>query len=110
MKIKEKKQVDALDSLKLKETKPVEYSNYFLKGSAEIRKNNPRINFNNLTYNFKGSENAPISFVEFKGPNHIFKDMHNGDIALEDVEKEQKELILDLSCIKQGNPKTKSPE
>ena len=77
---------------------------------AEIRKNNPRINFNNLTYNFKGSENAPISLVEFKGPNYIFKDMHNGDIALEDVEKEQKELILDLSRIKQGNPKTKSPE
>ena len=77
---------------------------------AETRKNNPAIGFNNLTYNFKGSENVPINFIKFKGPNHIFKNIHNGGMALEDVEKEQKELKSDLGHIKQGNSKNRSPK
>ena len=57
---------------------------------AEIRKNNQPIDFNGLTYNFKGPEHAPINFIMFKGgPNHIFKSIYDGDVALEDVEKEQ---------------------
>ena len=58
----------------------------------------------------KGSENAPVNFIKFKGPNHIFKSIHDCNIALEDVEKEQKELKSDLSHIKQGNPKNRSHE
>ena len=54
-----KKQDNTLKSLKPKkvkpkETKPAEYSNYFINGLAEIRKNNAPIDFNNLTYVFKG--------------------------------------------------------
>ena len=41
---------------------------------------------------------------------HIFKSIYNGDISLENVEKEQIELKKDLSRIKQGDPKNKSPE
>ena len=41
---------------------------------------------------------------------HTFKSIHNGDIALEDVEKEQIELKRDLGRIKQGDPKDKSQE
>ena len=41
---------------------------------------------------------------------HIFKSIYNGDITLEDVEKEQIELKKDLGRIKQGDPKDKSPE
>ena len=37
---------------------------------------------------------------------HLFKSIYNGDIFLEDVEKEQTEK--DLGRIKQGNPKDKS--
>ena len=68
------------------------------------------IDFNDLTYKFKGSENAPINFIKFKGSNHIFKSIHDGDIALEDVEKKQIKLKSDLSHIKQGPWKYKSPE
>ena len=41
---------------------------------------------------------------------YIFKSIHNGDIALEDVEKEQIELKKDLAGINQGDPKDKSQE
>ena len=41
---------------------------------------------------------------------HIFKSIHNGDIPLQDLEKEQVELKRDLGCIKRGDPKDKSKE
>ena len=41
---------------------------------------------------------------------HIFKSIHNGDIPLEDKEKEQIELKKDLGRIKQGDPRDKSEE
>ena len=52
----------------------------------------------------------PVGFVKFKGPLHIFKSIHNGDIPLEDIEKEQIELKRDLGRIKQGYPRGKSEE
>ena len=48
--------------------------------------------------------------MKFKGPFHICKSIHNGDIPLEDIEKEQIELKRDLSRIKQGDPRDKSEE
>ena len=74
--------------MKPKEAKIIEYNGYFIKGLNEIRKYNQPIDFNDLTCNFKGSEHAPINFIKFKGPNHIFQSIHDGDIALKDVEKE----------------------
>ena len=71
----------------------------FYNGSAEIRKNKEPIDFLNLSYNFKGPKIVPISFIKFKGPNNIFKSIYNGDIALEDVEKEQTKLKSDLKHI-----------
>ena len=56
---------------------------------AEIRDSTKSIDFNNLTYNFKG-DGSPISFIGFKGPLYIFKSIYNGDISLEDVEKDKK--------------------
>ena len=108
-----KKQANALETLKLKETKPKEikpigYDNYFLNGLAEIRKSFGPIDFHDLTYIFKGPNLATISFIDFKGPNHIFKSMQNGDIALEDVEKEQAKLKSDLNHINQGPKYNKS--
>ena len=41
---------------------------------------------------------------------HIFKSIRNGDILLEDIEKEQIELERDLGRIKQGDPRDKSEE
>ena len=113
-----KKQVNALKSLeslkqkelKPKEAKPIEYNDSFVKGLAEIRKNNQPIDFNDLTDNFKGSKHAPINFIKFEGPNDIFKSIHDGDITLEDVEKKQIKLISDLGHIKQRPWRYKSLE
>ena len=35
---------------------------------------------------------APVSFIGFKGPLHIFRSIYNGNIASEDVEKDKKNL------------------
>ena len=83
------KQADALEALKPKETKPIEYDDYFINGLAEMRDFTKTIDFNNLTYNFTG-DSAPINFIGFKGPLDIFKSIYNGDIALEYVEKDKK--------------------
>ena len=110
-----KKQVDALADLKTKEikpreTKPNEYGDYFLDGLAKIRESYEPIDFNNLIYHFKDPDISSISFSRFRGLMHISKSIHNGDITLEDIEKEQIELKRYLVHINQGNPKKKSDE
>ena len=55
-----------------KQTKPNEYGDYFLNGLAKIGESSRPIDFNNLIYFYKGST-APIKFISFKGPLHIFK-------------------------------------
>ena len=110
-----KKQIDALADLNPKEIKPREtktneYGDYFLDGLAKIRESYQPIDFYDVTYNFKDSRIPSISFSKFKGPLHTFKSIHNDDIALEDVEKEQIELKRDLGHIKQGDSKDKSQE
>ena len=69
-----KKQIDALADLepkeiKVRETKPNEYSDYFLNGFAKIRKPFEPVNFYDLIYNFKDSTIPSVSFIEFKDPN-----------------------------------------
>ena len=78
-----KKQTDALADLKPKEIKPIktkpretkpgECSDYFLDGLAIIRRSVEPVNFYDLTYNFKDSSIPLVNFIEFKGPNVIFK-------------------------------------
>ena len=51
-----------------------------------------------------------VGFVKFNGPLHIFKNIHDGDIPLENTEKEQIELKRNLDRIKQGDPREKSEE
>ena len=41
---------------------------------------------------------------------HIFKNIHDGDITLEDIEKEQIKFKRDLGHVKQGSPKYRSRE
>ena len=115
LKIKEKKQIDALVALKPKEikpreAKPNEYSNYFLNGLAKIRESYEPVDFYDLTYDFKDLRILSVSFSKCKGPMHLFRNIYNGDISLEGVEKEQMKLRKDLGRIKQGDPKDKSPE
>ena len=110
-----KKQIDALADLKPKEikprqTKPNKYGDYFIDGLAKIRESHKPIDFSDLTYNFKDLRIPSVDFIKLKVPMHIFKSIHNGDIPLEDIEKEKIELKRDLSRIKQGNPRDKSED
>ena len=110
-----KKQVDALADLKSKEIKPIEtkpneYGDYFLNGLAKIRGSSEPIDFNNLKYYFKSPNISPVSFIDFKAPLHIFKDIYDGDITLEDIEKEQIKFKRYLGHVKQGTPKNRSRE
>ena len=112
-----KKLTDALADLKPKEikqreTKPSEYSDYFLNKLAIIRRSFEPLNFYDLTYEFKDSTIPSVKFVEFKGPNSVFKDIYDGNITLESVENEQRKLSkkLELGYIKQENPRDKSEE
>ena len=57
--------------VKPEETKPNEYSSYFINGLAEIRKSSKPINPDeDLTYSFKGNT-APIRFNDFEAPMHF---------------------------------------
>ena len=87
-----KKQIEALENLKLKEitrdkTKPIEYNNYFINKLAKIQKSIKPVDFNNLIYYYKGS-NKPINVSEYKGMINILKSIHSGDKTLEDIEQE----------------------
>ena len=106
-----KKQVEALANLNPKATKSIkaksyEYSNYFLNKLPKIREFGEPIDYNDLIYYYK----APTNFIDYKGPMDIFKNIHNGDISLEEIEKEQTQFKSKLAQIKQGNPKTRSKE
>ena len=79
-----------------------------MNGLAKIRESYEPIGFNDLTYNFKDSRIAPVNFIKYRDPLHIFKSIHNGDTPLESVENEQKELKEKLGYIKKGNPKNRS--
>ena len=91
--------------IKPRETKPNEYGNYFLDRLAKIRESYKPVDFNDVTYNFKDLRISPVSFIKFKGPLRIFKSIHNGDIPLEDIEKEQQELKKRFRWDKAGRPK-----
>ena len=77
---------------------------------AKIRKFHESVNFYDLNCNFKVSKIPSISFFKFKGTLHISKSIHNGDIPLKDVEKDQTELKKDLGHIKHRHPRDKSEE
>ena len=88
------KQINALKFLKPKEvkpeeTKPIKYDDYYVDNMVEIRNLSKKIGFNDLTYIYNG-ESAPISFIGFKGPLHIFKSIYNNDKSLGDAEKDKK--------------------
>ena len=94
-----KKQIDALKVLEPKaiksgsNNKPVKtkeiYDKILEERMDEILKMRKKINFNNLTYNFKG-QTASINVGNFGGPMYIYGHMKNGDTTLQQVEKQQK--------------------
>ena len=55
----------------------------------EILKMREKIDFNNLTYNFKG-QTASINLGKVGDPMYIYGHMKNDDISLQQVQKHQK--------------------
>ena len=121
LKIK-KKQVDIWETLKPKELeatedksedneKNLEYKKVFNELSnkriGDIYNISKEINSNNLTYHFKGSNTAPINFIDFRGSMHIYNDIKNGNISIEKIEEDQKQFQSKLNEI---NPKHKSKD
>ena len=81
-----KNQVDILKTLKPEELETTEdksvvnekhlkFKEVFNELSNErIYNNSKKVNFNNLTDHYKGSNTAPINFIDFKGPMHIYNE------------------------------------
>ena len=74
----------------------------------EMQKIVKEIDFNNLTYSFKGPNITQINFIRVRSLLHIFKEIKNGNILLQNTEEEQKQFKSKLNEITIGNPKTKS--
>ena len=73
----------------------------------EILKMRDKIDFNNLTYNFKG-QTTSINFGKFGDPVYIYGHMKNGDTTLQQVEKQQKDFRKELNETTSRNPKHKN--
>ena len=72
----------------------------------EIQMRN-KIDFDNLIYNFKGPTSSK-KFGKFGGPIYIYGHMKNGDITLQQAEKQQNDFGKELNEITSGNSKHKS--
>ena len=53
---------------------------------SEMRNIGEQIDFDNLTYYFKGKNISPINFIGFRGPMHIYDNIKNGSTSLEKIE------------------------
>ena len=116
-----KKQVKALEDLKLKEqTKAIEgksddklsiqkekYDRLLSERVDEIRKRSGEINYNKLIYRFTTPGIVPINFIKFKGPFNTFKEIRDSDKTLQEIEEDQKKLKSSLYEITSGNLKHK---
>ena len=65
-----------------------------------------KIDFNNLTYHYKGNT-APKTFIGFKGPLGFYKNIKEGYITLEKSKEKQKEFKSDVNKIVKGSKKSR---
>ena len=96
------------NSLELLKQKAI-FENFFNKSRFETNKLSQVIDFNNLTYLYKG-KSAPKSFIRFKDPLVIYNDIKNARINLQKEEKIQDESQSELNEILNGNPNYKSED
>ena len=76
----------------------------------EIQKIVKETDFNNLTYSFKGPNITQINFIRVRSLLHVFKDIKNDIILLQNAEEEQKQFKSkpNYRSMTIVNPKTKS--
>ena len=101
MKIKLKKEVNALESLKpKKETKPIEKKSNNKKLKAEIILNNliskrkylmkglhDSVNYRNLNFEYVDKKNNDLSFYGYKNSTELFNIIKNNQINFDDALK-----------------------
>ena len=121
MKIREKKQVDALENLKpiegskaIKcdddeslEQKQETYNKLFDKKLDEIQELSRKIDYKNLNYDFTTKASGSINFTRYNGLFTLFKKIRDGDISLK-WQKKIKKIKREFGQIKSGNPGHKS--
>ena len=94
--------------------KHLKYKEFFNELSNErigkIYNTSKKISFSNLSYHFKGSNNATINFINFRGPMHIYNEIQNGNKSIEKIEEAQKQSKSKLNKITIRNPKNKSKD
>ena len=98
---------DEKNSLELLKQKEI-FEESVNKTRFETNKLSQVIDFNNLTYHYKG-KSAPKSFIRFKDPLVIYNDIKNAQINLQ-KEKIQDDFQSELNEILNGNPNYKSED
>ena len=71
----------------------------------EIKGLSKQFDFDNLTYYFKSKNNSPITFIGFKAPLHLYRNIFDGSTKLEKAEEDQKQFKSYLNKMTKGNPK-----
>ena len=77
---------------------------------GEIYNISREIDFNNLTYHFKGSNTAPIIIIDFRGPMYIYNEIKKGNMSTEKIKEDQKQFKSKLNEITIRNPKHKAKD
>ena len=118
-----KKQVDALENLKLKEeTKPIEdkpnnqsratiiFNDLINKRKELMSKLYNSFDYNNLNFKYADPKNNDVSFFKYRDSKELFNALKNNKIGFDEARKKQDEFLNKLSSMKIGkkNNQTKT--
>ena len=111
-----KKQVDALENLKLKEeTKPIEdkpnnqsratiiFNDLINKRKELMSKLYNSVDYSNLNFKYVDPKNNDVSFYEHRDSKQLFSSIKDNKIRFDDAIKKQHEFLNKLSNIRIGN-------
>ena len=114
MKIRDKKQIDALEKLKPKEqTKPTEdkstsqskaaiiFSDLISKRKRIMTELYDSVNYNNLNFEYVGPSKS-VSFYEYMDSNQLFNAIKNNQIKFSQVKNKQNEFLNKLNEVNMG--------
>ena len=117
-----KKQVDALENLKLKEkTKPIEdkynnqskatiiFNEFINKRKVLMKKLYDSVDYNNLKFEYVGATNA-VSFSEYMNSNTLFEAIKTSQIKFSEAKNKQNEFLNKLRSIYIGKRTPKQKE
>ena len=117
-----KKQVDALDNLKLKEeTKPIKdtsnnqskastiFNELINKRKDSIKKSYDNVDYENLHFEYVGPT-EDVSFYKYKNSKELFNAIKDNQINFNDAVKRQNEILNKISNIKIGKKTTEERE